>query len=338
MIPCVSGRPLRTLVGVLVVVLLAVSCSSEGASDDPSSRLAESFEQTFRGSFAYHLEAVADRDALEAMDATLGPIVARLNLFEIDGVVDGDTATMAFSLYGLAPLGEFRRFGDDEIFLRFGITQEPLSVLVRPDLGSDLTRIAEEQDLPRTVTNAIAALFQGDWVGVTGAFDPADMEDLLGVDVARESDDAPADGTLAGALPDLVRQYVEVSDEIAEDGSAVYGVELRVVEMLATVAGLGERGLSAEDAQMLNDLFAGFPERVAGTVGIEDGVVTEVVFDIAQAARDAGDDVPGSLVVRLELRDHGDPVTPERPGDATLVDSDELLAGLAALLGVRAEG
>ena len=275
------------------------------------------------------------------MDATLGPIVARLNLFEIDGVVDGDTATMAFSLYGLAPIGEFRRFGDEEIFLRFGITQEPLSVLVRPDLGSDLTRIAEEQELPRTVTNAIAALFQGDWVGVTGAFDPADMEDLLGVDVASESaaDEAPPeDGALADALPDLVRQYVEVRDEIAEDGSAVYGVELRVVEMLATVAGLGERGLSAEDAQVLNDLFAGFPERVAGTVGIEDGVVTEVVFDIAQAARDAGDDVPGSLVVRLELRDHGAPVAPERPGDATLVDSDELLAGLAALLGVRAEG
>ena len=123
MIPCVSGRPWRTLIGVLLVALLAVSCSSD-AVEDPSSRLAESFEQTFRGSFAYHLEAVADRDALEAMDATLGPIVARLNLFEIDGVVDGDTATMAFSLYGLAPIGEFRRFGDEEIFLRFGITQE----------------------------------------------------------------------------------------------------------------------------------------------------------------------------------------------------------------------
>lgn len=334
-----TRRPLRVLASLLVVALLAGACSSGGTDEDPSSRLAESFEETFRGSFAYHLEAVADRDALEAMDATLGPIVARLNLFQLDGVVDGDAATMAFSLYGLAPIGEFRRFGDDEIFLRFGVTQEPLSVLVRPDLGSDLTRIAEEQELPRTVTNAIAALFRGEWVGVTGAFDPADMEDLLGVDVPSEAEaEAPADGTLAGALPDLVRQYVEVTDEVGADGSAVYGVELRVVEVLATVAGIGEQGLSAEDAQVLTDLFAGFPERVAGTVGIEDGVVTEVVFDIAQAARDAGDDVPGSLVVRLELTDHGAPDAPERPDDATLVDSDELLAGLAALLGVRAEG
>lgn len=308
----------------LVVAGGLVGCTDDDAPTDPEEALVQTVEDTLDGSFAYRLAAEADREALEALGRDLGSVAARLNLFEVSGVVADGAVSVDVLAVGTR-LAELRRFADDAVYLRVAAGDGPLAPLATPELEGRLLGMAVQTDQPQSVVDAIGTLFAGEWVGVTGAFDAGALAGLADPSVP------PDDGggaELATPLPDLVADYLSVTDRTEDDGSTTLRVDLRVRALLQSVARLG----GDVDPATLEDGLAALPETVTGDVVTRDGVVEAIVFDVAAGAREAGQDVPGALELRLELTDHGDPDVPEVPEAQVTVPSDELAAGLAQLL------
>lgn len=313
-------------VALLVVLGLVASACTAGEPADPEEVLVDTVQQTFDEPFAYRLVAEADRDALAELGDELGSVAARLNLFEVTGVVHGEVATVDVALFSTTPLLQVRRFGDEQLYLRVALSEGPLASVDTPELEGRLLGLALQTGQPDSVTAAIEALFDDDWIGVAGAFEPGE---LLGGGAEPEPDD---DG-LATPLPEVVADYVVVRDQVDEQGRTTFRVDLQVRELLRALASLGGgpdvAGVGEDDFEQGLGLL---PEVVTGDVVADDGRVREVVFDVAAAAREEGVEIPGSLQLRLELSDHGDPSVPPEPEATVVVPSGELAAGLSALL------
>lgn len=302
------------------------ACTGDDPPTDPEEALVRTVEDTLAGSFAYRLAAEADREALEALGRDLGSVAARLNLFEVSGVVADGTVSVDVQAVGTR-LAELRRFSDDAVYLRVAAGDGPLAALATPELEGRLLGMAVQTDQPQSVVDAIGALFAGEWIGVTGAFDAAA---LAGLADATEGDgtDAGDDTELATPLPDVVAEYLTVTDRTEDDGSTTLRVDLRVRALLQAVARIG----GDVDPATLEEGLAALPETVTGDVVTRDGVVEAIVFDVAAGAREAGQEVPGALELRLELSDHGDPDVPAVPEARVTVPSDDLATGLTQLL------
>lgn len=326
------ARGSRRVGAVLAVAVLAAgaltACTGDEPPADPEEALVQTVEDTLAGSFAYRLVAEADREALEALGRDLGSVAARLNLFEVSGVVADGAVTVDVEAVGTR-LAELRRFADDAVYLRIAAGDGPLAALATPELEGRLLGMAVQTDQPQSVVEAIGALFAGDWVGVTGAFDAAALTGLADPDATAADDaDATAGTELQTPLPDLVADYLRVTDRTEDDGTTTLRVDLRVRALLQAVARLG----GDVDPATLQEGLDVLPETVTGDVVTRDGVVEAIVFDVAAGAREAGQDVPGALELRLELSDHGDPEVPEVPEARVAVPSDDLATGLAQLL------
>ena len=321
------------VLGVLLAVALAVgACESEPPPAGPEEALVRTVEQTLEGSFAYRLVAEADRQALEALGSSLGEVAARLNLFEVTGVVADGTVTVDVQVLGTEPLVQLRRYADDRVLVRVAAGDGPLAAVATPELEGQLLGMAVQTGQSDAVVAAIGALFEGSWVAVTGEFDPG----MLGMgDPTTAATTAAEDAAeLATPLPDVVADYLSVTDRTEDDGTATLRVDLQVRDLLRALARLG-RGV---DPDTIEEQLAVLPEVVTGDVVTRDGVVEAIVFDVAAGAREAGQDVPGSLEVRLELSDHGDAEVPDPPDPLVSVPSDDLAAGLAQLLATPPPG
>ena len=319
-------RPAPWRTAVAAVVLLAfggAACTSPAEPSDPESALVQTVEGTLDGAFAYRLVAEADREALEALGRSLGSVAARLNLFEVTGVVDGDTATVDVQAFGTEPLFQLRRYGDDTVHVRIAAGDGPLAAVATPELEGRLLGLAVQTGQPDSVVAAIGALFNGSWVAITGSFDPAALAAVAGG--GSPTDEASSAPT---PLPAVVAEYLEVTDRVEQDGTTTVRVDLRVRALLRALASLG----GDVEPSALEDGLAVLPETVTGDVRTRDGVVEAIVFDVAEGARAAGEDVPGSLQLRLELSEHGEPTVPEPPDPLVSVPSSELTAGLAQLM------
>ncbi len=316
-------RGRRRVLGVLLVVALATgACESEPPPAGPEEALVQTVEQTLEGSFAYRLVAEADRQALEALGTSLGEVAARLNLFEVTGVVADGTVTADLQVLGTEPLFQLRRESDDRVVVRVAAGDGPLAALATPELEGQLLGMAVQTGQSDAVVAAIGALFDGSWVAVTGQFDPG----LLVDPTAAATEDETAE--LATPLPDVVADYLAVTDRTEADGTETLRVDLRVRDLLRALARLG----SDVDLEAVEEQLVVLPEVVTGDVVTRDEVVEAIVFDVAAGAREAGQDVPGSLEVRLELSEHGDPDVPEPPDPLVSVPSEDLATGLAQLL------
>lgn len=303
--------------------VLATGCTAE-APPDPATALVQTVDQTLDGAFAYRLVAQADREALDDLGQSLGSVAARLNLVEVSGVVDGSTVSVDVQVFGTQPLFQLRRFASDELYVRVGAGDGPLAALATPELEGRLLGVAVQTSQPDTVVAAIGALFDGDWVGISGAFDPAAL--------TGRSDGAdrgePTTAELPTPLPEIVADYLTVADQVADDGTTTTRVDLRVRDLLRALASLGQDGF---DAGAFEEGLALLPETVTGDVHVRDEVVQAIVFDVAEAAREAGEDVSGSLELRFALSDHGHPDLPEVPRATVTVPSADLAQGLAQL-------
>lgn len=322
-----SGRTWR--VGVLAMCVVAAGCTAD-EPPDPEAALVQTIDETLDGAFAYRLVAEADRDALEDLGQSLGSVAARLNLFEVSGVVDGPTVSVDVQVFGTRPLFELRRFGAEELYVRVGAGDGPLAALATPELEGRLLGVAVQTGQPDSVVSAIGALFDGEWVSITGAFDPAALSGLSGREDGGEDggEDGPADADLPTPLPEIVADYLTVSDQTSDDGATRTRVDLRVRDLLRALASLGQDGF---DVGAFEEGLALLPETVTGDVVTRDGVVEAIVFDVAEAAREAGEDVSGSLELRFELSEHGSPEAPTVPQAEVTVPSADLAAGLAQL-------
>ena len=321
-----APRPRRWAAVLVAAALLVAGCTSEPEPADPEDALVQTVQATLDGSFAYRLVAEADRDALEALGSSLGVVAARLNLFDVSGVVADGTVTVDVSALGTEPLFQLRRFADDRVFVRIAAGDGPLAAVATPELEGQLLGMAVQTGQPDTVVGAIGALFDGAWVGVTGAFDAGSLADLAGG--GQDATATPTATDPATPLPDVVAEYLAVTDRTEQDGTATLRVDLRVRALLRALARLG----SDVDLDAFEDSLTVLPEVVTGDVTTRDSVVESIVFDVAEGARQAGEDVPGSLEVRLELSDHGDPTLPGVPDALVTVPSAELTTGLAQLL------
>jgi len=332
-----ARRAPRWLAATLAVGLVgggAVACT-DPAPADPEAALVQTVQDTLDGAFDYRLVAEADREAVEELGQSLGSVAARLNVFEVTGVVDGSTASMDVQAFGTAPLLQVRRFGDDELYLRVAAGDGPLAALATPELEGRILGVAVQTGQSDAVVAAVGALFDGDWIGVTGAFDPGVLSELSGgQDAGDEDPDGQGDDQAATPLPQLVDDYIRVVDQQEDDGTTTTRVELQVRALLLALAGVG----GPVDAEDFEENLQVIPETVAGDVLVADGVVEAVVFDIAAAAREAGDDVRGSLQLRLELSEHGQPTTPAVPDPKVTVPSVDLTEGLAQLLSTPPPG
>lgn len=311
------------LAGACAVGLLAGGCTADEPAD-PATALVETVDDTLDGAFAYRLVAEADKEALEDLGQSLGSVAARLNLFEVSGMVEGPTVTVDVAVFGTQPLLQLRRFGPDALYVRVAAGEGPLAALASPELEGRLLGVAVQTSQPDTVVAAIGALFDGDWVGITGAFDPSALTGLADADAT----DDPAADELATPLPEIVADYLTVEDQVADDGTTTSRVDLAVRDLLRALASLGTQGF---DVASFEEGLALLPEAVTGDVVTRDGVVEAIVFDVAEAAREAGEDVSGSLQLRFELSDHGQPSTPEVPDAEVTVPSVDLAEGLAQL-------
>lgn len=326
-----ARRANRSLVAVVAMIgMLAAACTSDGPVD-ADDRLASAFRETLDAPFAFHLAARADEEALEGLGDVLGPITARLNLFEVAGTVDGDTTTVDVSVFGTAPVLQIRRYGDSEQYLRVGLAEGPLATLVGPTVRERVDQLADLLELPATVVDALDQLFEGQWIGVSGVFDAARLQQLLGGGTSDQDGAQASPDQDVTPFPDFVDTYLEVSEAGTDDGTSTFEVQLRFRELVRSMSQLGE-DLSSTDLDLLDDALVRVPERVEGTVVSRDGRVEQIVFDVAAAARAAGEDVPGSIRLELELTDHGEPQVPEPPEAAVVVPSDDLLEALARLL------
>lgn len=321
-----SRRGRAWLAGVLAVAVVAAGCTSD-EPPDPETALVQTVDETLDGSFAYRLVAEADREALEDLGQSLGSVAARLNLFEVAGVVDGATVSVDVQVFGTQPLFQLRRFGAEELYVRVAAGEGPLAALATPELEGRLLGVAVQTSQPDTVVTAIGALFDGDWVAVSGAFDPAALTGL-----SDDTDGAdPTSAELPTPLPEIVADYLTVADQVSDDGTTTTRVDLQVRDLLRALASLGQDGF---DVGAFEEGLAVLPETVTGDVLTRDGVVEAIVFDVAEAARAAGEQVTGAMELRFELSDHGQPQVPEVPQPAVTVPSVDLAEGLAQLQAV----
>lgn len=324
-----SRRGRAWLAGVLAVAVVAAGCTSD-EPPDPETALVQTVDETLDGSFAYRLVAEADREALEDLGQSLGSVAARLNLFEVAGVVDGATVSVDVQVFGTQPLFQLRRFGAEELYVRVAAGEGPLAALATPELEGRLLGVAVQTSQPDTVVTAIGALFDGDWIGISGAFDPAALTGLAdGAD--GEGGEAPTTTELPTPLPEIVADYLTVADQVSDDGTTTTRVDLQVRDLLRALASLGQDGF---DVGAFEEGLAVLPETVTGDVLTRDGVVEAIVFDVAEAARAAGEEVTGAMELRFELSDHGQPQVPEVPQPAVTVPSVDLAEGLAQLQAV----
>lgn len=310
-----------------LLALLASACTAD-PDPDPAEALVQTVEDTLAGSFAYRLVAEADREALDALGSQLGAVAARLNLVEVTGVVADGTVTADLRVLATEPLFQLRRYDDDRVHVRLATGDGPLAALATPELEGQLLGMALQTGQSNAVIAAIGALFDGSWVAVTGQFDPGLLAGLGTGSPPDEATDGDAQQELATPLPDVVADYLTVTERSEDDGGTTLRVDLQARELLRALARLG----GDADVAAVEDGLALLPEVVTGDVVTRDGVVEAIVFDVAEGARQAGQDVPGSLEVRLELSDHGDPTVPEPPDPLVTVPSDELATGLAQLL------
>ena len=322
----------RVLVATVVAAsLLAVACDREPA--DPEARLTRAIEATFSDSFAYRVSAEADREALGSIGEGAGQAAAFLNTFAVSGVIAGELTTFDVQILVSDPVLEVRRFGDEELYVRLGLLDLPIQIDGPTQLEQDLLAVASETGLPTTVSDGIEALFDGRWVGLVGEFDPAALG-LLGSPEPTPSPTATtALPSLSDGLPLFVQAFLDVREEVSDDGRRRYDVDLRLRDLLRSLAQVGgDLEVGTIDLEALEDELAALPETVAGRIDTADGLVTALRFDVAEAARAMGREVPGQILLRIDVSDVGRVVAPERPADAVSVPSDDLAGGLEQLL------
>lgn len=322
----------RPALWLALVALFVGGCGESG--EDPSTRLSDAVEATFGGSFAYEFRITADRSALDAVGDEAGGIAAFLSGFALDGVVDGERSSFDLRVLGTDVL-QVRDVGEDAFYLRVGLN-EILGSGGAPglDLAADIAPALEALGIDEEVRGAILAALDGAWVGVEGAFDAQSIAEALG-------GEAPAEGEVEGDvrqrfgedLPAFVERFVTVEELVEEEGTTHYDVSLDLRALLRAAAELNQDLGNADTLQDLEADLSELPQRVPGRVTTRDGVITSIVFDVAEAARAAGDDLQGRFDLKLDLSDHGDVAPVEAPEGATTITGEQFTDALRRLAG-----
>lgn len=341
--PACGPRALvRRAVGALLVGVLLAGCRAPA----PGERFAEALRVTLSRSFGFEVVLEADQSALADLGDQAGGAAALLSGIRLHGIVDGIDTQVALDALG-GTVVELRQLAADAdgvpvAYLRAGVVD------LLAQVGVD-EFAAEAQLLDRLVAarapgpllTAVVDAFDGRWIGIDGG---------LGAGFGRAAGllPAPSPGGSAsprgpaasGPVPAVtafgtdLQSFLDRFVDVEELDGGILHVELRLASLLRTAAGLGDdlgvgrRVLPDE----LEDDLASLPGHVPGDVRVVDGVVEELAFDVAEAARALGTDVGGRVVLRIRVVDHGRAGPVVAPEGVVPIDAGSLDEAVVAIL------
>jgi len=306
-----------------VATMLAGACTS--APDDPEGDLAAAFERTLADSFSYRLSVEADRDALESLGEGAASATAFLSTFAVVGTTGADGGQLRVQVLG-TDLLDVRRLDAEHTYVRLGLTELPGLPEELADPAALLPALVA-LGLGEQVEVAGATLLEGGWVLLEGALDAAALRESSGAGAASASETASVDEALGADTEERIRRFVEVTEQTEAGARRTFRVSLHLRELVQAVATLGPAppgaGTRPGDA-------AAVPEVLAGTVFVEDGVVTRIRLDLSALTDD--DTAVGQVELQLDLDDHGQARPPTAPEARTTLSAQALVDALATLL------
>lgn len=314
----------------LVAAAAALAVGACGGGGSPQERLEEAASRTADSSFAYEFTIEADEEAVRSFGPEGQQAAGFLQSFAVAGQRAGETMELRVGVLGFDVL-EVRSLGEHEVYLRLGIQDlAAVAGAQAGELSANVVPQLEQAGVPQEVVAAVEAALDGRWVGVEGEVDERALQEALGAPATTDPSEQAehAKEALGGDIEGFVEQYVEVVDVREQDGNDVFDVNVRLRELLRSLA-------SADPSGQVEDLeadLADLPEQVAGTVTVADDVIQRIAVDVAEAVREAGGQVQGSVELQLDLSDHGQLEEVVAPDDVTTITGDQLGEAIAALI------
>lgn len=301
----------------LIAVFALAACSPP-----PSVEVARAVAATLDQDLTFRLSASADRDAIAALGDDAEAVTEALRGFSLLGQRGQSGTVVGLRVLGGLNLVQLTTLPDGAVFVRTD---------VRGLLGEDLEQLLADlraTGAPESVVRGVSALFNFEWVGITGE---AGLDGLLdGVLPDAVGTESEAAQVLDGdAVDALVRTLVSAA-EIGAPEDMVAGARRYPITFDAAEVADGLDAASATVAQIpflgsiLDGLGAGAAE---GDVVVSDGFVVSVVLRLV-----AGEANAGRLELTLDLDDFGDVPTVGAPAGATIVDAQDLADALVVLL------
>lgn len=334
-------RPRQGQAAPVLVVLLSLVLAACGGPSDPGEELAEAFQRTFDDSFAYRFIVDADASAVEGIGEGAGQAAAFLSGFAIEGTVDDEAVSVDVQGLGTSLL-QVRSIGEDELYLQLGV-QSLLGMLGGGFSPEDLLPTLEAAGLDTELQGAVLGALRGDWIGIEGGFDAAQLGDVAGgtTEVDEEEAEEAFREAFGEDIPAFFERYVVVRGEPRdEEGVRNFTVELQLRELLRAASEASEQ-LGRADTAATDDLeadLAELPATVPGEVSVDDGRVTSIAFRAAETIRESGTAIVGDLDLVLDLSRHGSVDELTAPPDATVITSEQLQQILEQLGGLAGRG
>lgn len=312
---------------LVLLALVAAACSEP----DPQQRLEDAFGRTFDDSFAYQLTVEADDEALQGLGADSAQAGAVLQGLAVGGRKDGEALELRVGFGGFDLL-QFRSLGEEELYVKMALDQLGAFLGGGQGFDPDTTVVPplQQAGVSQDVIAAVRAAFNGQWVGIQGPIDSERLQDQLGATPTETStgQDEAVREALCEDLEGFAACYLAVQEASEEDGRTEFQVQLGLRQLVRALAEAAPTGDQVED---LGADLADLPEQVPATVTVEDGVVTRLALDLAEALRSGGADAAGSIELRLDLSEHGEVEAITPPEGAVTIAGDQLADAMAAL-------
>ncbi len=325
-----------------------------GAAGTPSEQLSDALADLRGTDFSYAITLDIDNDVLSraaAADPTIGQASLFAGSFSMRGAYKDDDASFSVSVMGTDAMA--MRILDDgaETYVQFGIVDLMAGFGMNPD--DLLSEMQAQGGIPAGAEGFIQAFLSGGWVGFEN--DPEAFEALVD-DEYRELYGDPT--AMRDAFKPLIERFADPAKLIEDYGTVtesdqVDGLDILVVDVqLRSLLGDLARDFatameSQADSPAFSDLGADFddfenelqeglaevPETVPGlTVGLRDGKVERMTFDLGVAAASMGnnDIAPGAALIVIEL-DRSDVPDIVKPADSTFFTSEQLVEMMKSL-------
>ena len=334
------GTRLVSLVAGLVLV--GAACGQGGLPADPTDAVGTALDSTFQNDYAFDFHIDVSDDAFppgetQGSDAQFATIIKTLKV--AGRVAPGEDYGTGRTAVTVSAMGsqfiEVVTINDgEEPAASLRVDLSPLAAFI----GSTPTpeQVLEQlqlQEAPAEVKELVTALVNGDWVTVTGNFEPGDFGDLGSEAPSIDPSEAAsaAREALGGDIAGAIERFAVVTErEDAAEGTRVFDLELKVRELAEALVGAIEGIVDEEIPQEdIEEGLADAPETIGGfSVTTEGEVVTRLMLDVGEAARSAGEEgveiAPGDVQVVLDLSDHGEIEAIEAPDAAVTISTDEL--------------